>query len=61
MSDSTTSSAVEWWMGVPGGVPSRSAGSYHRLGKARNIAASGASGRGVQTPLHAREIVESII
>jgi hypothetical protein len=55
MVDSTGSPAVEWWLGVPDDFPGCSAGSYHRLGKAREVA------RGVQMPLHAREIVESTI
>jgi hypothetical protein len=33
----------------------------HRLGKAREAGASEASARGVQMPLHAREVVESTI
>jgi hypothetical protein len=61
MVDSTGSPAVEWWLGVPDDFPGCSAGSYHRLGKAREGGASEASARGVQMPLHAREIVESTI
>jgi hypothetical protein len=48
-------------MGVPDGFPGRSAGSCHRLVKAREAGARAASGRGSQTPLHAHEIVESTI
>jgi hypothetical protein len=61
MVDSARSPAVEWWLGAPDGFPGRSAGSYHRLGKAREAGASEASARGGQTPLHAREIAESTI
>ena len=48
-------------MGVPDGFPGRNAGSYHRLGEAREAGASDASARGVQMSLHAPEIVESTI
>jgi hypothetical protein len=58
MLDSMTSPAGEWCMGAPDGFPGRGAGSFCRLGKARE---TGASARGAQLPLHAREIVESSI